>query len=219
MWKQRLKHLPLIDIHVVDLAASPDYESTGSEPASAPADHNYEAPRTKGDGAGLRGKTSGCYGDIGGFRLSQSSHRAADGQSPPKSGHVIDETSRRSTSRSFLTRKTSRQLPCPASGEEECSQATQAQPSSVRAGSVSQRSRTGNSGHQRSPTVQRNHRSPALLAHAAGMMRAGDSDCGPEGPGWLRRAADGQQPVSVTTGEPARGQWRLLTSDPGIESH
>jgi hypothetical protein len=32
----------------------------------------------------------------------------------------------------------------------------------------------------------------ALSAHAAGMMRVGDSDCGPEGPGRLRRAADGQ---------------------------
>jgi hypothetical protein len=42
------------------------------------------------------------------------------------------------------------------------SQAVQAPLRSVRAGSVSQRSSTGISGHQRSPTVQRNCRSWAL---------------------------------------------------------
>ena len=59
----------------------------------------------------------------------------------------------------------------------------------------------------------------ALSAHTAGMMRVGDSDCGPEGPGRLRRAADGQQPVFVTTGEPARKPWRNITADPAIDGH
>jgi hypothetical protein len=32
-------------------------------------------------------------------------------------------------------------------------------------------------------------------------------------------AADGQQPVSVTTGEPARKLWRIMTADPSIDGH
>jgi hypothetical protein len=51
------------------------------------------------------------------------------------------------------------------------------------------------------------------------MMHAGDSDCGPEGPGRLRRAADGQQPMSVTTGETAREPWRIMTADAAIDGH
>ena len=57
----------------------------------------------------------------------------------------------------------------------------------------------------------------ALSAHAAGMMRVGDSDCGPKGPGRLRRAADGQQLAVVTTGEPAQKPWRIMTADSGID--
>jgi mycothiol synthase len=34
-----------------------------------------------------------------------------------------------------------------------------------------------------------------------------------------RRAADRQQPVSVTTGEPARRLWKIMTSGPAIDSH
>ena len=34
--------------------------------------------------------------------------------------------------------------------------------------------------------------------------------------GSVRRAADGQQPVSVTTGEPARKPWRIMTADAAI---
>jgi hypothetical protein len=30
-------------------------------------------------------------------------------------------------------------------------------------------------------------------------------------------AADGQQPVSVTTGEPAREPWRIMAADPAID--
>jgi hypothetical protein len=45
----------------------------------------------------------------------------------------------------------------------------------------------------------------------------GRSDCGPRV--GRRRAADGQQPVSVTTGEPARKPWRIMTADPAIDGH
>jgi hypothetical protein len=34
---------------------------------------------------------------------------------------------------------------------------------------------------------------------------------------WL--AANGQQPGSVTTGEPARKPWRIMTADPAIDGH
>jgi hypothetical protein len=34
-----------------------------------------------------------------------------------------------------------------------------------------------------------------------------------------RRAADRQQPVSVTTGEPTRRLWRIMTADPAIDGH
>src|SRR5512132_951917 len=34
---------------------------------------------------------------------------------------------------------------------------------------------------------------------------------------WSRRAADGQQPVPVTTGECARKPWRIMTADSGID--
>jgi diketogulonate reductase-like aldo/keto reductase len=34
-----------------------------------------------------------------------------------------------------------------------------------------------------------------------------------------RRAADGQQPVSVTTGKPARQLWRIMTADSPVDSH
>jgi hypothetical protein len=44
----------------------------------------------------------------------------------------------------------------------------QASLSSVRAGSVPQRSSTGIRGHQRSPTVQRNRRSAALQLRQLG---------------------------------------------------
>jgi len=33
------------------------------------------------------------------------------------------------------------------------------------------------------------------------------------------QAADRQQPMSVTTGEPARKPWRIMTPDPAIDSH
>jgi hypothetical protein len=49
-----------------------------------------------------------------------------------------------------------------------CRSALQARLSCVRAGSVPQRSRTGISGHQQSPTVQRNRRSPALQLRQLG---------------------------------------------------
>jgi hypothetical protein len=49
-------------------------------------------------------------------------------------------------------------------------------------GSVSERTLTGVGGHQRSPPVQRNHKS-LTPAHAAAMTRRGDSDRGPEGLG------------------------------------
>ena len=58
-----------------------------------------------------------------------------------------------------------------------------------------------------------------LPAQAAGILHVGDSDCGPEGPGWRRRAADRQQPVSVTTGEPARKPWRIMTADSAIDGY
>jgi hypothetical protein len=66
---------------------------------------------------------------------------------------------------------------------------------SVRPESVLQRSCTGVNG---SPAVANGSSEPqvtTLLAHAAGMLQAGRSDCGHEGSGWLhrgsRRAATG----------------------------
>jgi hypothetical protein len=41
---------------------------------------------------------------------------------------------------------------------------------------------------------------------------------GPE-VGRRRRAADGQQPMSVTTGECARKPWRIMTAESGIDGH
>jgi hypothetical protein len=32
-------------------------------------------------------------------------------------------------------------------------------------------------------------------------------------------AADGQQPLFVTIGEPARKPWRIMTADPAIDGH
>ena len=52
---------------------------------------------------------------------------------------------------------------------------------------------------------------------ATDLSTKGDSDCGPVVGGRRRRAADGQQPVSVTTGEPARKPWRIMTADPAID--
>jgi hypothetical protein len=37
--------------------------------------------------------------------------------------------------------------------------------------------------------------------------------------GRRRRAADGQQPVSVTTGEPAWKPWRIMTTDAAIDGY
>jgi hypothetical protein len=47
--------------------------------------------------------------------------------------------------------------------------------------------------------------------------QTGGSDGGPKVSGRRRRAADGQQPVSVTTGECARKLWRMMTTDSGID--
>jgi hypothetical protein len=49
------------------------------------------------------------------------------------------------------------------------------------------------------------------------MMHVGDSDCGHEGRVGDVGAADGQQSVSVTTGEPIREPWRIMTADPAID--
>jgi hypothetical protein len=32
-----------------------------------------------------------------------------------------------------------------------------------------------------------------------------------------RRAADGQQPLSMTIGEPARKPWRIMTADSAVD--
>ena len=58
----------------------------------------------------------------------------------------------------------------------------------------------------------------ACPAQAAGMMHAAESNLVPKS-GRRRRAADGQQPVFVTTGEPARKRWRIMTTDPAIDGH
>jgi hypothetical protein len=76
----------------------------------------------------------------------------------------------------------------------------------------------GISGHQSSRTVERN----------AGHQPSGSCSWDDVGrrfrlwsrrSGRRRRAADGQQPVSVTTGEPARKPWRIMTADPAIDGH
>jgi hypothetical protein len=56
-------------------------------------------------------------------------------------------------------------------------------------------------------------------AHAAGMMQAADRIVIPKVGSATSGAADGQQPVSVTTGEPAREPWRIMTADPAIDGH
>lgn len=45
------------------------------------------------------------------------------------------------------------------------------------------------------------------------------SDYDREGPGRGIWAADGQQPVSVTIGEPARKPWRIMAADPAIDGY
>jgi hypothetical protein len=50
------------------------------------------------------------------------------------------------------------------------------------------------------------------------MMHAAESILGPE-VGRRRRAADGQQPVFVTTGKPARKPWRIMTAGSAIDGH
>jgi hypothetical protein len=47
--------------------------------------------------------------------------------------------------------------------------------------------------------------------------RTGGSDCVPKTSGQRCRAAHGQQPVSVTTGECARKPWRIMSADSGID--
>jgi hypothetical protein len=47
--------------------------------------------------------------------------------------------------------------------------------------------------------------------------RQADQIVVPKVSGRRRRAADGQQPVSVTTGECARKPWRIMTADSGID--
>jgi hypothetical protein len=77
-------------------------------------------------------------------------------------------------------------------------------------------------GRQWSPAVSDGSEEPQVAGppvHATGIMDMGDSDCGPEGRVGDVGAADGQQPVSVTTGEPAREPWRIMTADPAIDGH
>jgi hypothetical protein len=47
------------------------------------------------------------------------------------------------------------------------------------------------------------------------MMHAAESKFGPKG----RGDDAGQQPVFVTTGEPARKPWRIMTDDPATDGH
>lgn len=72
-------------------------------------------------------------------------------------------------------------------------------------------------GHQRSLTVQRSRRSPALQLKQLGQRRQAIQIVVPKVSGRHRRAADGQQPVFVTTGECARKLWRIMTADSGID--
>lgn len=77
-------------------------------------------------------------------------------------------------------------------------------------------------GHHWSPTVANGSEKPEVvgpLAHATAMLQAGDSDCGPEGRVGGGQAADGQQPVSVTTGELPWKPWRIMTADTAINGH
>jgi hypothetical protein len=53
-------------------------------------------------------------------------------------------------------------------------------------------------------------------AQAARITQTRDSDCGLEGQVGDAGAADGQQPESVTTGEPARRPVRIMTAKPAI---
>jgi hypothetical protein len=72
------------------------------------------------------------------------------------------------------------------------------EPSSAAPGPYWVRAATVEYGQQRAPTVANGSEKPQVAgppAHAAGMMHAGDSDCGPEGrgsaPSGSRRAATG----------------------------
>jgi hypothetical protein len=68
-------------------------------------------------------------------------------------------------------------------------------------------------GHERSPTVTDGSEKPqvaGLPAHAAGIMEACDSDCGPEGQGCRAEAADEQQPTAVGITTTAEESWRIV---------
>jgi hypothetical protein len=88
----------------------------------------------------------------------------------------------RAIGRLSLTRKRpQQQLPCPRRRPggvlPSCASSDELGPCWVRAARVLH-------GHQRSPTVAKGSEEPQVAgraAHAAGMMQAADSDCGPEG--------------------------------------
>jgi hypothetical protein len=76
------------------------------------------------------------------------------------------------------------------------------------------RAATARYGDQRSPTDTTGPEKAEVnlpTTQPAAMVLASESDCGPDGQGRHRRAADGQQPVSVGTGEAARKPWRIMT--------
>src|SRR4029450_1864847 len=60
---------------------------------------------------------------------------------------------------------------------------------------------------------------PGVSCPATRTTPDGGSDCGPEDPGRLRQAADGQQPLFVTTGKSDRKPWRILTTDAAIDGY
>jgi hypothetical protein len=72
------------------------------------------------------------------------------------------------------------------------------------------------------PTVVRGEQSPQIHVIPAQAARTDASQqirLRSEGRGHRRRAADGQQAMSVTNGEPARKPWRTMTADSVIDGH
>ena len=68
-------------------------------------------------------------------------------------------------------------------------------------------------GRERSLAVSDGAEEPQVvgpLAQAAGMMQAGDSDCGPEGQACQAEAADGQQSTAVGINTAAEESWRII---------
>jgi hypothetical protein len=85
------------------------------------------------------------------------------------------------------------------------------------------RAATVECGRRRSLAVSDGSEEPQVAGppvHATGMMRVGDSECGPEGRG--RRPGPGSRWAATGVRNDrgaAREPWRIMTADPAIDGH